>query len=35
LALDLKSEYGGMAVTESINTIIRKRAPRTQQLLKS
>lgn len=35
LALELKSEYGGFAVTEAINMTIRKRARRTRQLLKS
>jgi len=35
LALELKSEYGGFAVTEAINMTIQKRARRTRQLLKT
>ena len=35
LTVELKREYGGFAVTEVINTTIRRRARRTRQLLKS
>jgi len=35
LTVELKREHGGFAVTEVINTTIRKRARRTRQLLKS